>query len=628
MVRFLFVTAFLLVTACVASTGEHHTPSLMDHGIAASVSESRGVIAHADAEGNPILLAMVMDTLGGGSRTSLLVIDARTGECNQYWHPRKDAANGAIYAWMVSSAARVYVTFNDTFSEFDIASRRWTFAEDTGRGTAMAFAEAGDGTIYFATYPESHLLAYTPGEKTIAHLCRLDEKEKYPTSMAIGDDGWIYVGLGTVRANIVGFDPASGTCVQVVDDAERTNGTGQVIKGTDGAAYGAVPGKPWMLLREGEGLAVAEAAPKASLPSIYWSQTLHEFPGGGSLRQFDVPDKTFTVEFPGEEPVARRFDYESAGATITSMTPGPGGKVYGSTSHPFRLFACDPETGVLTNLGGLKKVGGGNFCAMTAYQGMVYAAAYSGGYLYRYDPSQPWRDTENVHANPLLLIDRTEPLHRPRAVLALPDRAEVVYSGFPGYGMVGGGMGFYNVETGDFALVENTDLLPGHSIIALDRMADGLLVGGTSIEAPGGAEAVARAAKLVFVDPETRGIAYSVEPVPGAAEISAVAVSGDGLVYGLASGSMFFVLDAETKSVLARHDLSEYGAVLRPGQSFLQTDDGTYLVLLSRTLLRIQNNGQTILSIATLPQTATAAGAIQDGRLYYAAGSHVWSVAL
>ncbi|MFO7976542.1 MAG: hypothetical protein R6V12_18125, partial [Candidatus Hydrogenedentota bacterium] len=532
-----------------ASKEQATAVNFVDHGIAARVSESRGVIAYRDAQGTPLLLAMVMDTMRGGSRTSLLVIDARTGTCEQYWHPRGETTTGTIYAWMVSSKARVYVTFNGVFSEFDLDRRTWTFARDAGRGTAMSFAEAGDGTIYFATYPDSHLLAYVPGSEEIVHCCRLDEKEKYPTSMAIGDDGWVYVGLGTVRANIVAFNPADAKRVQVVDDAERPSGTGKVMKGTDGAAYGVLPGTPWRVLREGEAYAVAEPTPKANLPSIYWSQIRSEFPGGGALQHFDVPDKTFTVEFPGEEPLTRSFAYESAGATITSMAPGPDGKVYGSTSHPFRLFMCETDSGALTNLGGLKKVGGGNFCAMTAYQGMVYAAAYSGGYFYRYDPSKPWRDTGNAYANPLLLVDRTEPIHRPRAIMDLPNRAEVVYSGFPGYGMVGGGMGFYNVETSDFVLVENADLLPGHSIITLARMPDGALVGGTSTDAPGGAEAVASVAKLVFVEPVSRKVVYSTEPLPDAPEIKAVEVSEAGLVYGLTSCSLFFVFDPRAKTV-------------------------------------------------------------------------------
>ncbi|MFO7974524.1 MAG: hypothetical protein R6V12_07815, partial [Candidatus Hydrogenedentota bacterium] len=86
--------------------------------------------------------------------------------------------------------------------------------------------------------------------------------------------------------------------------------------------------------------------------------------------------------------------------------------------------------------------------------------------------------------------------------------------------------------------------------------------------------------------------------------------------------------DPRAKTVVARHDLSEYGNPLCPGQAFLQTDDDGFLILLSRTLLRIENDGETIVPIATLPQAATAGSALQEGRIYYAAGSHVWSVAL
>jgi hypothetical protein len=420
--RTLVVATFLsVVAACwprpgLAQDAVGMTDRFQAHGVAAPVSECRGAIATADAQGNPLILAMALD-----AGASLLVIDARNATTEQFWYPERGAISEPNYCLMVSSTGRFYAMMGDVFLEFDVGNREWSFAQDMKLGTAMALAEGGNGTIFAGTYPESQLLAFNPNARKLTHLGQLDPVEKYPSSLAADDSGWLYAGIGTARANLVAFHTQTGERRQLVGEPDRGHGTGKVYKGQDGHVYGQLPGNPWLRLSGGNAEPVQEPGPKAECRAINWQAVYRVFPDGATLETLDLPDKAFTVVDAVGSRAQHTFDYVSTGAPITSMTAGPGGKVYGSTCHPFRLFACDPATGSVTNLGGLKAVGGGNWCGLAAVGATVYGAEYAGGRLYAYDTTQPWQDSGDAAANPRTVAQYKSAICRPRTALAHPD---------------------------------------------------------------------------------------------------------------------------------------------------------------------------------------------------------------
>jgi outer membrane protein assembly factor BamB len=621
------VIASVLVTFAIPQVHAQSPKDFIDHGVAASVSESRGAIATADAKGNPFILAMSMDTYAGAARTSLLVIDARTGEGEQFWYPKEDAPSAPNYCLMVASSGKFYVMLGSVFLEFDVSAREWSFAEDPGLGTAMSLAEDDDGLIYAATYPGSQLLSFDPKTRQLACLGRLDPVEQYPSYLACDAEGWVYAGIGTARANIAAIHVKSKERRQLVDESERSTGTGSVYRGEDGHVYGRLPGKGWIRLSHGSAEPVQESSPKRPARSIQWGGVYATFPDGSVLASFDIPNKTFEYTDAQGGRVERRFDYVSGGAAITSMALGPGSTVYGSTCHPFRLFSCDTATGRVTNLGGLKAVGGGNWCAIAAVGNTVYGAEYAGGRLYAFDTTRPWNDSGNDQANPRMVAQYKEEICRPRTALAHPNGRHVFYAGFAGYGRVGGGVGVFDIETGESSLIRNENLFPGHSTVTLKALANGSLVGGTSVDAPGGGHPTAKTAKLYIMAWPTREVLADAEPTPGARSINCLAVSPEGLVYGLTNTVEFFVFDPDTMDVVHRQSLGEHGAPLRPDQSLILTLKGRLLLLLNRALLEISPADYAVNRIAALPSSAGAGSALCDGRAYYGVGAHVWSCA-
>ena len=623
---------FLLSTlwhpnVCFAQAQPGSEERLIDHGVPAAVSESRGAIATVDGEGRPIILATALDIHNGASRTSLLVIDAQTGETQQYWYPDENAPAPANFCLMVSSKNMFYMMLGDVFLEFDIAQRAWTFAKNMGLGMAMALAEGPDGTIYAGTYPHLQLLAFDPKTREITHLGQLDPVQKYAFSLVTDPAGWIYAGVGTASANIVAFNVQTKECRQLVEESDRSTGTGQIHRGKDGLIYGRLPNRPWLRLHDGQAEPVDEASPKASIMNIRWGATFKNFPDGGALTAFDLTGKSFSIVDAQGNKSTVTFDYVSAGAGITSMIAGPGKKVYGSTCHPFRFFACDAQTGALETFGGLRRVGGGNFCGLAVLDDTVYGAAYCGGWLYAYDTTKAWRDSQDESANPRIVAKYAE-ITRPRAALALPDKKHVIYVGYPGYGHVGGSIGFYDVAADEATLLDNEAILPGQSTVTIKALPDGNLVGGTSIAAPGGAEPVAKAGHLYMMDWQTRKVVFDVQPVPGASEVNCIEVAPNGNVYGITNTAQLFVFDPATKEIVCRHDLAGHGGPLRPDQSLLLGPAGRLYALLSRALIEISTEDHSPRKVAELPAGATAGGAICNGRLYYAVGSHVWSCRL
>src|SRR5690606_11052351 len=110
---------------------------------------------------------------------------------------------------------------------------------------------------------------------------------------------------------------------------------------SDGAIYGresSVAGSRFLKLEGGRATPVpAGASPRRAVTgAVRWSWTLRDFPGGGRIVRFDMPEKFAVVELDGS--VNRiAFGYESNGAGISSLVAGPDGKLYGSTNHPMRF---------------------------------------------------------------------------------------------------------------------------------------------------------------------------------------------------------------------------------------------------------------------------------------------------
>ena len=236
------------------------------------------------------------------------------------------------------------------------------------------------------------------------------------------------------------------------------------------------------------------------------------------------------------------------------------------------------------------------------------------------------RDTlvKNAPSNPRVLAQWHRDICRPRTALAHPDGEHVMMAGFAGYGLCGGGIGIYNLETGEETLLTADEhLLAGHSCITLKALPNGDLVGGTSIAAPGGGHTTAKEGELFIIDWATKKLVFHCAPVAGDANINSIHVAGNGKVYGLSSNSTFFVFDPVKKAVVHSESYREYGGV--PRHALHLGPDGMLYAMLSTSIVRIDPETLAHEKLAASPVGITAGGALANGLLCFASKSHVWS---
>ncbi|MBX3748817.1 MAG: dienelactone hydrolase family protein [Opitutaceae bacterium] len=604
---------------------------LANLGIASAVSESRGVAALRDGAGRSLALTLLLDLSPLGS---LLVTDVDSGETQQIAFPastRSDTwAKWAPYASLLSANGRFYTFAGNVLLEFDPDRRAFTFhgvpaaTETCCVGAAMV--DGPDGRIYAAMHPHARLVSFDPRTQELRDLGQLDPAEQYPGSLAVDAAGWLYAGLGTARWNFVAFDPRTGTLRPLLPENARGAGSARVFTGVDGAVYGEAGERRYRLHPDRAEPIAATAVPAAAPARATSFQHKTAVLPDGRRITCHLPERRLEIEGPGGAVREVAIDFRSGGAFITSVGLGPDGKVYASTSHPMHLVRYDPVAREIADLGAIKAIGGGNMCAFAAQGSVLVGPAYPHGDVFLYDPARPFAPEAPAAPNPRVVVRFEKHLTRPRTCVAHPDGRHVVVGGFMDYGLVGGGLGIIDVQTGAAELLTSDRVVPAHSTHALRVLPDGNLVGGTSVLAPGGGHPAETEGVVYLFDWASRRVDFRTVPVPGAAEVFSLEVGANGLVYGLATGSQFFVFDPVRRTVIHREDLSRLGELVR--HALGRDAEGNVYGVLGRAVFRIESGDHRITVLATPPAPITAGLAITGGRLYFGSQANVWSCRL
>ncbi|MEN6304539.1 MAG: hypothetical protein ABFD96_17530 [Armatimonadia bacterium] len=759
---FIFCLALPLLSSSVGAQDAAGANPFTDHGIGATVAEARGVVTTQTADGRSLVIGVALDQ---AARGYLVVTDIDSGKTTQVYCPVQ--AQNYTFGSLMASNGRFYTAQGGDIGEFDPQSGKWLWhGRPVPTSCYLSFAEDSGGMIW-AGGLGCQLVSYNPATQEAKSYGRMDPAEEYLQSLAADSAGWVYGGIGTARQNIVACNIATGKMVQLAAEEDRVHGTASVYATEYGKVSGSINGKTFVLF-EGKATPAAPASLPKAIPTgkVYYGQVHTTFPDGRKLVAYSMPDKWMTIQTPKTGDSKRiRFEYESGGASITSLGLGPEGIVYASTCHPMHFVRLDARSGQLSDYGAVPGIGGGNMCSIAALGKYVMGAVYSSGTMWLFDTTAPFNPAgsredlalkadaliktgsfTNGHftyltgydaaffcgdtfgaqgsfklrvaeggsyylqllpllspnycrvqfaldgqplgkpldasamdtqtgtmqvfgplklaagehaftttlldtsgkkpwfsicsmqlskerlpdpnagkiANPYVVAGWHDDICRPRAALAHPDGKHFLMAGYAGYGLVGGGIGIYNIETRQSQLLSaDKDLLPGHSCIALAVLPDGDLVGGTDIAAPGGGHPTATDAELYLIDWKTRKLNFHMAPVPGQSSIVSLTVGPDGLVYGLTGGSVFFTFDPAARKVLHTEPWATYGGAVRHG---LHTGPvGAIYALMSNAIIRVAPGGLKHELLARPPVPITAGGALVNGRLCYAANTNVWT---
>jgi hypothetical protein len=596
-------------------------------GIASNTAEAR---SGAILKGSDSKFYGVFPSLG-----FLVCYDFEKGTSSQ--HIFENNLSGAPFKCFASKAGKFYTGANAYFYEFDPVLKKYTAVirvNDAGMSLiGWGFCEDDNGNIYFAGYPVLYLYSFDPLTKKIKNLGIIDEVQKYCFSQAADSSGRIYNAIGTAEVNVVAFHIETGEKKFIFP---RMPGTGhaEVYKTKDGkvAARVTVDGKTeadgehlghWYILDNGEIIEKTDSVSHYYQSGYPWG--LHvPFDNAPILESMDYPAKTFSYKDADTgETKTVSFAYDCEGANCSPITLGPDGIIYGTTNHPMNIFTVDPKTDKITDHG-IKSIGKGvgNICCY-CYQGDILAgAAYSGGYIYRIDTKRGIvNDAVNVSPKQEA---KAEAIHRPRSALALSDGRTCLFSGYGGYGVVGGGMVIYDVKSRYSRIIENEELLKYHGILAMTELPSGNVLCGSTVLAPGGGTPVYDTAAIFEFNPNTLEICNVAYLFKGVPEIAHMVRVGD-VVFGINSACTYFVYDYKTQRVLYQEDLRSYGGVVRQGMTYKH---GVIYLLLSGALLAIDPSNYTVQCAAKLPYAATSGIAVTDDAVYYCGGPKVYKIEL
>ncbi|MBI4556464.1 MAG: hypothetical protein HY706_02680 [Candidatus Hydrogenedentes bacterium] len=499
-----------------------------------------------------------------GGKLFLVAVDPDTGNAEQYQSPAGTGAWGLI----VGPDNRIYLGTHEGPDPED-SGRILVFdpkhpekqIQVVGRPSETEtyiwqFTIGPDKKLYGCTYGNAKLISYEPGTGEMADLGRMDETQLYTRSICTGPDGRIYLGIGYGRANVVVYDPKTREHKAILADEYRSHPSqtaAGVYTGTDGNVY--VTGVTRMQVVNGDPqnaeitraesvtlVVKGDHVEETSTPADAASQTTLK---DGRRLENPTLNGTYNLAYPDGRREPRTFQYKGAGSGIFMVYAGPMNRIYGGTYMPNELFWFDPATGKSENPGNPTEVGG-EIYSMLSHHGQLYACAYPGSFLSKWDPTKPWNYGREPQNNPRGFGPLGPGHLRPRAMIHGPD--ERIYIGsYPEYGLVGGSLGVWDPVQDK--LVENYHhLIKNQSIVGLVYdPKSGLVFGGSSTAGGGGSTPVEPEAKFFAFDPAKKGLAFEEVPCPGAQSIRSLArVSRR--IFGVAAEDQLFVYDVESKT--------------------------------------------------------------------------------
>ncbi|WP_148497609.1 hypothetical protein [Paenibacillus senegalensis] len=399
---------------------------------------------------------------------------------------------------------------------------------------------------------------------------------------------------------------------------------------------------PWYRLYNGK----AESVPYADI-----AKSLYEGDGFHKLhRQLEGELQVVSFELAERELLLRdsttgghrriKLDFATEGTPLSTLVAGPDGKVYGTSKHPLHFYQFDPLTELFHDYGGrpIELGGGGNIAAFAVTGSYIGGAAYAGGHFHLFDVRLPVTpdqaaspEPERANSpgpctrNPRKVCSHAA-IHRPRCALALSDGKHMVYGGFPGYGMVGGGLCFYDLEEDRDRLFTHEQLIPYHSTLCLTEKSANCIIGGTSVETHGGAVPVDSTAQIYEFDWQQGVVNRSWKPLPEAREYVWVELDETGRLHGLTSQSVYFVMEPDSGVVAARRDLSSWGFPVNGGMHRYASD--RVVGVLNQSVISITLSTAQVTQLDKTPEKITAGLAVLNETMYMAAGNKLLSYPL
>src|SRR6185503_12335519 len=144
--------------------------------------------------------------------------------------------------------------------------------------------------------------------------------------------------IGTVRAQVVRFDPVTEKTKVLLGEEDRVGGTASVFRATDGRVYAKVGPKAFRC--DGDELTSVETTPATEAVALR---------DGRVVSNWRVAEGriAYTLTAKDGKTVENKAEFSGAGIQLFTVGAGPGGRIYGSTAMPLEMFDFRPATKAL-----------------------------------------------------------------------------------------------------------------------------------------------------------------------------------------------------------------------------------------------------------------------------------------
>jgi hypothetical protein len=470
-------------------------------------------------------------------------------------------------------------------------------------------AFGADHRLYGVTYPGCRLVRYDPATHKLEDLGKLDPLEKYGRWIVAGKDGYLYIGLGTAKANIAVFDTRTGEFREVLPRDAQVVGVPKPYIGVDGKAYATLNDRLFQL----DGFDIRELPPSAAAKPVN-PDTLQD----GRTLDLSEDGGVLTITQPKTHAQTRvKIFYQGEDLQVFRICFGPDGVLYGSSILPIHFLKVDLADHQVEKIGDL---GGGEIYSFLPRDGHLLMGAYSGlAPLMSYMPEHPFRPAPD--GNPALVnYPVLDHAWRPQAMIEGPDG--LVYVGATaGYGQLEGPLLSWNGSAGSIQL--HTGLVHDQSVVSLAVWKQ-FVVGGTTTTGGGGSHPTQTDARLILWNTQTHAKDFELIPVSGADFITDLITAGNGIIYGIAGShgaQTLFTFDPGTRTIISRQSLPFHDVVYN---SIGLLPDKTIVGLAREGIFTIDETTHQARLIATSPVKITGGFDLRDGAVYFISNSKVY----
>lgn len=451
-------------------------------------------------------------------------------------------------------------------------------------------------------------MRYDPATGKLSDLGKMDPTEKYGRWIVAGHDGYLYMGIGTAKANVAVYNTHNGEMREVLPKEAQIVGTAQPFFAVDGKVYATVGNKLFAL----SGFTVREipASEKVQTlnPDVLKDGRVVRLEPGGVMIVFDPKTHHETN---------LKVDYQGENMQLFRIGFGPDNVLYGSSILPIHFVKVDIASRRIENIGHL---GDGEVYSFLAHRNRLLMGTYAGlAPLMSYDPAEKVSLAKD--GNPAMVDFAGSDEHwRPQAMIDGGDGL-VYVGGTAGYGQLEGPLVAWNVPTG--FVHAYGDLVHNQSVVSLAQW-NGNILGGTTIDGGGGSHPTETEARVFLWNETSKKVLWSVVPVPGASSITDLITSASGLVYGIAINDQqntLFTIDPQHHEVIARQKLPFHSVAYN---SVGNANDGTIWGLAEEGIFRIDDTRHEANLVAHSPEPITAGFALRGDSIYFLSLSNVY----